>query len=170
MQFSKDEVNEHLVSYSDIQKLDDLECYITLPGRLPVVHMKMTREPFSVVAEASVPRDVDAVMDEDIEALLEGGDTLQGLTGNAVAALFTPAITTPVSESTANAGAVTPAQDADEAEGRGTDIEPVAAQAGQPASPVHDNAAAAPATPPELADEDQMVKPAVKVFETGVER
>jgi type IV conjugative transfer system coupling protein TraD len=171
VQFSKDEVNEHLVSYSDIQKLDDLECYITLPGRLPVVHMKMTREPFSVVAEASVPRDVDAVMDEDIEALLEGGDTLQGLTGNAVAALFAPAPAAPVSGGVATAGTVTSAPNADDAEGRGTDIDPPSPAAAQTADPQPEKTGATgKAAPPELADEDQMVRPSGRSPFTEMER
>ncbi|MBN1091040.1 type IV conjugative transfer system coupling protein TraD [Pantoea sp. 1B4] len=55
VQFSKDEINEFLVSYSDVQSLNDLECYITLPGEWPVVRMKLPWKPYREIAEGRIP-------------------------------------------------------------------------------------------------------------------
>jgi len=172
VQFSKDEVSEHLVSYSDVQNLDDLECYVALAGRLPVVKMKMKREKYAVVAEATLPRDVDAVLDEDIESLIEAGvDDAQGLATSALDTLFEDkpaADAVKVSQTTAAAQAT---EEDDEGEGRGTDIDPPAPAAAQAATPQPEKTGATgKAAPPELADEDQMVRPAKQSSFTEMER
>lgn len=87
VQFSKDEVNEFLVSYSDVQSLNDLECYITLPGEWPVVRMKLPWKPYREIAEGRIPRDVEDVFDPDIEATL-AGETADNQAGQIVGRLF----------------------------------------------------------------------------------
>lgn len=87
VQFSKDEVNEFLVSYSDVQSLNDLECYITLPGEWPVVRMKLSWRAYREIAEGRIPRDVEDVFDPDIEATL-AGETSDNQAGQIVGRLF----------------------------------------------------------------------------------
>ena len=87
VQFSKDEVNEFLVSYSDVQSLNDLECYITLPGEWPVVRMKLPWKSYREIAEGRIPRDVEDVFDPDIEATL-AGETADNQAGQIVGRLF----------------------------------------------------------------------------------
>ncbi|MGP4132324.1 type IV conjugative transfer system coupling protein TraD [Pantoea tagorei] len=87
VQFSKDEVNEFLVSYSDVQSLNDLECYITLPGEWPVVRMKLPWKPYREIAEGRIPRDVEDALDPDIEATL-AGETADNQAGQIVGRLF----------------------------------------------------------------------------------
>ncbi|MGK3125857.1 type IV conjugative transfer system coupling protein TraD [Candidatus Pantoea formicae] len=87
VQFSKDEINEFLVSYSDVQSLNDLECFITLPGEWPVVRMKLVWKPYRAIAEGRIPRDVEDVFDQDIEATLSG-ETSDNQTGQIVGRLF----------------------------------------------------------------------------------
>ncbi|PIJ50042.1 type IV conjugative transfer system coupling protein TraD [Erwinia sp. OLTSP20] len=90
VQFSKDEVNEYLVSYSDIQSLNDLECYITLPGEWPVVRMKLKREPFRQIAEGRIDRNVEDLFDPELEEQMAEGDAA-GMTGQIVERLFADA-------------------------------------------------------------------------------
>ncbi|WP_416414397.1 type IV conjugative transfer system coupling protein TraD [Pantoea sp. App145] len=73
VQFSKDEVNEYLVSYSDVQKLNDLECYVTLPGDWPAVRMKLRRREYRVIAEGRIDRSVEDLFDPELETQLAGG-------------------------------------------------------------------------------------------------
>ena len=87
VQFSKDEINEFLVSYSDVQSLNDLECYITLPGEWPVVRMKLPWKPYREIAEGRISRDVEDVFDPDIEATL-AGETADNQAGHIVGRLF----------------------------------------------------------------------------------
>ncbi|RPD93468.1 type IV conjugative transfer system coupling protein TraD [Candidatus Pantoea deserta] len=87
VQFSKDEVNEFLVSYSDVQSLNDLECYITLPGEWPVVRMKLPWKSYREIAEGYIPRDVEDVFDPDIEATL-ASETSGNLAVQIVGRLF----------------------------------------------------------------------------------
>ncbi|QHM74014.1 type IV conjugative transfer system coupling protein TraD [Mixta intestinalis] len=75
VQYSKDEINEYLVSYSDVQKLNDLECYVTLPGSWPVVRMKLPWKPYREIAEGHISRDVEEALDPDIEAKLANQDS-----------------------------------------------------------------------------------------------
>jgi type IV conjugative transfer system coupling protein TraD len=96
VQFSKDEVNEYLVSYSDIQSLNDLECYITLPGQWPVVRMKLRRRKFRVIAEARIHRSVEDLFDEELETQLEGEGNDEAV-GSLMRRVFgEPADTSPV--------------------------------------------------------------------------
>ena len=97
VQFSKDEVNEFLVSYSDVQSLNDLECYITLPGEWPVVRMKLTWRAYREIAEGRIPRDVEDVFDPDIEATL-AGETSDDQAGQIVGRLFGDAAATAADE------------------------------------------------------------------------
>ncbi|NIF23933.1 type IV conjugative transfer system coupling protein TraD [Candidatus Pantoea multigeneris] len=75
VQFSKDEVNEFLLSYSDVQSLNDLECYVTLPGEWPVVKMKLKREEFREIATGHISRDLKKIFDPELEAALENDHT-----------------------------------------------------------------------------------------------
>lgn len=105
VQFSKDEINEFLVSYSDVQSLNDLECYITLPGEWPVVRMKLAWKPYRAIAEGRIPRDVEDVFDHDIEATLSG-ETSDNQAGQIVGRLFSDAATiTPTSATQSNGSA-----------------------------------------------------------------
>lgn len=107
VQFSKDETNEFLVSYSDVQSLNDLECYITLPGEWPVVRMKLAWKPYRKIAEGRIPRDVEDVFDPDIEATL-AGETSDNQAVRIVERLFDD---TPADEKSSNSTA-TPAESA----------------------------------------------------------
>lgn len=66
--FSKQEDDKSLVNYSDIQKLPDLECYVTLPGDYPVVRMKMTYESLRPVAAEFIPRELNDSLEQEITA------------------------------------------------------------------------------------------------------
>ena len=109
MQFSKDEVNEFLVSYSDVQSLNDLECYITLPGEWPVVRMKLPWKPYREIAEGRIPRDVEDVFDPDIEATL-AGETADNQAGQIVGRLFGDATEAAAPAEEQNAGNAAPAE------------------------------------------------------------
>jgi type IV conjugative transfer system coupling protein TraD len=172
VQFSKDEINEFLVSYSDVQSLNDLECYITLPGEWPVVRMKIAWKPYRAIAEGRIPRDVDDVFDPAIEATLSG-ETSDNHTGQIVGRLFgdaasgaeaqgsgdapdaaesrpdaTPSATSPASENATPASAITDAQSAqEEAGGRVTALPPPVSE--PPSSVEPESPAPAPATPSE---------------------
>ena len=164
VQFSKDEVNEFLVSYSDVQSLNDLECYITLPGEWPVVRMKLPWKPYREIAEGRIPRDVEDVFDPDIEATLAGetadnqaGQIVGRLFGDAAAAAAKPedeqsagntgaaagteSAAAPVENATASSPAAQAA--AAEASGRVVALPPPVAEASP--SPTPENTAPAPA-------------------------
>ncbi|MFZ4214664.1 type IV secretion system DNA-binding domain-containing protein, partial [Pantoea endophytica] len=172
VQFSKDEINEFLVSYSDVQSLNDLECYVTLPGEWPVVRMKLTWKPYRAIAEGRIPRDVEDVFDPVIEATLSG-ETSDNQTGQIVGRLFgdtasnseaqgsgdapdaveskpdaTPSGTSPASENATPASAITDAQSAqEEASGRATALPPPVPESTPSAAP--ESPAPAPAAPSE---------------------
>lgn len=74
VQFSKDETNEFLVSYSDVQSLDDLECYITLPGSWPAVRMRLTRQSYREIATGRIDRPVDDLFDAELEEGINAGE------------------------------------------------------------------------------------------------
>lgn len=180
VQFSKDEVNEFLVSYSDVQSLNDLECYITLPGEWPVVRMKLPWKPYREIAEGRIPRDVEDVFDPDIEATL-AGEASDNKAGQIVGRLFGDATDaeTPADEQNAGnagdtagadntaaaAGATAPVETAsgssaqsapDEAGGRVTALPPPANPA-VPAAPAPAPAAAPPPTQPAAENSLQQV-------------
>ncbi len=74
--FSKQEDDKTLVSYSDIQKLPDLECYVTLPGDYPVVRMKMTYEKIRPVAAEFIERALNDSLEQDITARPDAGSRM----------------------------------------------------------------------------------------------
>lgn len=55
----KDEDRTQLVSYSDIQSLDDLMLYVTLPGPYPVIKITLKYKSYPKVAEGFVLRQFD---------------------------------------------------------------------------------------------------------------
>lgn len=69
--FSKEEVNEEIVSYSDIQRLNDLECYITLKGDFPVVKVELTHEVYPEIAVGKIERDMSVIFDAHLEHKIE---------------------------------------------------------------------------------------------------
>lgn len=140
--FGKSEKRINLISYSDVQKLDDLNCYITLPGNFPVVKMALKFVKRPDIAEEFVPRDVQESLDEIIEKEIEkreaeesqwSGLFSEDATGNpstsaasvvsAVAPVVTPAAAVkpaapkPTPRASANAAAQVPAS------GREDDLE-----------------------------------------------
>ncbi|MDR7345410.1 type IV conjugative transfer system coupling protein TraD [Pantoea alhagi] len=158
VQFSKDEINEFLVSYSDVQSLNDLECYITLPGEWPVVRMKLSWRAYREIAEGRIPRDVEDVFDPDIEATL-AGETSDNQAGQIVGRLFGDATAAATAAEDQGAGsaqaAAAPAESAtppaettsaqsapDEKGGRVTTLPPPAADSTR--TPAADSPAPAP--------------------------
>jgi hypothetical protein len=81
----KEKERETLVSYSDIQTLPDLSCYVTLPGPYPAVNW-----PSNTSRVRKLPRDLfltlDARVDARLSALLEAREA----EGSLARALFTP--------------------------------------------------------------------------------
>jgi len=69
--YGKDEERVSIISYSDIQSLDDLQCYVTLPGRYPVVKLSMKYHPMAKVAEGLLLRDLQTSLDPTIDADLD---------------------------------------------------------------------------------------------------
>lgn len=96
----KDEDRTQLVSYSDIQSLDNLQCYVTLPGPYPVVKVTMKYKSFPQVADPFILREIDYDQMESlnkrlaeleaenaaIEALFADDKTTSGENTNAAAA------------------------------------------------------------------------------------
>ncbi|WP_314723300.1 type IV secretion system DNA-binding domain-containing protein, partial [Haemophilus pittmaniae] len=68
--FSKDEQDENIVSYSDIQRLDDLQCYVVLKGDLPVAKVNLTRKDYKKIAEGKIERDLVDVFDPNLDSLI----------------------------------------------------------------------------------------------------
>ncbi len=84
----KDMERVTLVSYSDIQTLPDLSCYITLPGPYPAVKMALKYQPRPKVAPEFIPRTLDEQADARLSlALAAREDESRSLAG-----LFTPDI------------------------------------------------------------------------------
>lgn len=73
--FGKDEKRDNVVSYTDVQKLADLSCYVTLPGDFPVVKMDLAYVSRPDVAEEFIPREVQESLDEKVEKELEKRET-----------------------------------------------------------------------------------------------
>ncbi|MFQ6247257.1 type IV conjugative transfer system coupling protein TraD [Yersinia enterocolitica] len=65
--FGKEEERVSIVSYSDVQSLNDLQCFVTFPGDYPVVKLTMKYEPMPKVADGMVLRDVQTTLDRTIE-------------------------------------------------------------------------------------------------------
>ncbi len=55
----KDMERQTLVSYSDIQSLPDLTCYVTLPGPYPAVKLSLKYQARPKVAPEFIPRDIN---------------------------------------------------------------------------------------------------------------
>lgn len=69
--FGKEEERVSIVSYSDVQSLNDLQCFVTLPGDYPVVKFAMKYEGMPKVADALLLRDVHTSLDQTIEDELQ---------------------------------------------------------------------------------------------------
>lgn len=85
--FGKDEERINIVSYSDVQSLNDLECFVTLPGDYPVVRMNMKYQGMPKRAEPLLMRDLKTSLDQDIESEL---DTRDDAHRRQMDALFSP--------------------------------------------------------------------------------
>lgn len=101
--FGKEEERVSIVSYSDVQSLNDLQCFVTLPGSYPVVKLTMKYDAMPKVADALLLRDVQTSLDKNIEDELVRRTEEERLS---LDGLFTPV--TPVPES-ASAPVVPPA-------------------------------------------------------------
>lgn len=73
--FGKDEKRDSVVSYTDIQKLFDMNCYVTLPGDFPVVKMALEYVSRPDVAEEFIPREFQESLDETVDQELEKRET-----------------------------------------------------------------------------------------------
>lgn len=82
----KEKERETLVSYSDIQTLPDLSCYVTLPGPYPAVKLALKYKPRPKIAEGFIQRSLDTRVDTRLSALLEAREA----EGSLARALFTP--------------------------------------------------------------------------------
>ncbi|HBD0377363.1 TPA: type IV conjugative transfer system coupling protein TraD [Escherichia coli] len=65
--FGKEEERVSIVSYSDVQSLNDLQCFVTLPGSYPVVKLTMKYEAMPKVADSLLLRDVQTSLDQMLE-------------------------------------------------------------------------------------------------------
>ena len=106
--FGKDEERINIVSYSDVQSLNDLECFVTLPGDYPVVRLNMKYQGMPKRAEPLLMRDLKTSLDNDIESELSTRDDEHR---RQIDALFNPdaAPVTQPSDTTAPATAENPA-------------------------------------------------------------
>ncbi|HBX2733030.1 TPA: conjugal transfer protein TraD, partial [Klebsiella pneumoniae] len=82
----KEKERETLVSYSDIQTLPDLSCYVTLPGPYPAVKLALKYKPRPKIAEGFIQRRLDTRVDARLSALLEAREA----EGSLARVLFTP--------------------------------------------------------------------------------
>lgn len=69
----KEKERETLVSYSDIQTLPDLSCYVTLPGPYPAVKLALKYKPRPKIAEGFIQRTLDTRVDTRLSALWRRG-------------------------------------------------------------------------------------------------
>ncbi|HGJ5890421.1 MAG TPA: type IV secretion system DNA-binding domain-containing protein, partial [Arsenophonus apicola] len=69
--FSKEDTREKIVSFSDIQNLDDLECFVSLRGNVPIVKLTLQHKQYETIAAGKIERDVAAIFDNQIEQELE---------------------------------------------------------------------------------------------------
>ncbi|EMQ1187790.1 type IV secretion system DNA-binding domain-containing protein, partial [Klebsiella variicola] len=81
----KEKERETLVSYSDIQTLPDLSCYVTLPGPYPAVKLALKYKARPKIAEGFIQRSLDTRVDTRLSALLEAREA----EGSLARALFT---------------------------------------------------------------------------------
>ena len=95
--FGKDEERISIVSYTDVQMLEDLECFVTLPGNYPVVRMSLDFVKKEKIAEALPERDIQSSLDPEVdsavsERLTETGTLFEGLVPGAITAAVVAAI------------------------------------------------------------------------------
>ncbi|GAJ49734.1 type IV secretion system DNA-binding domain-containing protein, partial [Aeromonas salmonicida] len=65
--FGKDEERVNIVSYTDIQMLDNLDCFVTLPGNFPVVRMTLKFVKKEKIAESLPERDIQSSLDPEVD-------------------------------------------------------------------------------------------------------
>lgn len=88
--YGKDEERVSVVSYSDVQGLEDLQCFVTLPGKYPVVRLTLKYQPLPKVAEGILDRDVKTSLDPEIEQEISHQESSERL---AARKLFIPSDT-----------------------------------------------------------------------------
>lgn len=88
--YGKDEERVSIVSYSDVQGLEDLQCFVTLPGKYPVVRLTLKYQPLPKVAEGILERDVKTSLDPEIEQEISQQESSERL---AARKLFIPSDT-----------------------------------------------------------------------------
>ncbi|HFG7810243.1 TPA: type IV conjugative transfer system coupling protein TraD [Salmonella enterica subsp. enterica serovar Java] len=89
-----------LVSYSDIQSLPDLTCYVTLPGPYPAVKLALKYQERPKVAPEFIPREMNPEAEARLSAVLAAREA----EGRQMASLFEPdkeAVTPAVTEAQA---------------------------------------------------------------------
>lgn len=59
--FSKEETREKIVSFSDIQNLDDLQCFVSLLGNVPIVKLTLKHQQYKTIAAGKIERDIAAI-------------------------------------------------------------------------------------------------------------
>ncbi|HGU0158174.1 TPA: type IV secretion system DNA-binding domain-containing protein, partial [Escherichia coli] len=84
----KDMERQTLVSYSDIQSLPDLTCYVTLPGPYPAVKLSLKYQARPKVAPEFIPRDINPEMENRLSAVLAAREA----EGRQMASLFEPEV------------------------------------------------------------------------------
>ncbi|WP_282808528.1 type IV secretion system DNA-binding domain-containing protein, partial [Hafnia alvei] len=94
----KDMERVTLVSYSDIQTLPDLTCYITLPGPYPAVKLPLKYQTRPKVAPEFIARTIDTDAETHLSAVLAAREE----EGRGIAELFTPDAETAEPASTEN--------------------------------------------------------------------
>lgn len=88
--FGKDEERVSIVSYTDVQMLEDLECFVTLPGNYPVVRMALKFVKKAKIAEALPERDIQSSLDPEVDELVaqrlnETGKVFDGIQPGVIA-------------------------------------------------------------------------------------
>ncbi|HDT5888984.1 type IV conjugative transfer system coupling protein TraD [Aeromonas dhakensis] len=88
--FGKDEERVSIVSYTDVQMLEDLECFVTLPGNYPVVRMALKFVKKAKIAEALPDRDIQSSLDPEVDELVtqrlnETGKVFDGIQPGVIA-------------------------------------------------------------------------------------
>jgi type IV conjugative transfer system coupling protein TraD len=91
----KDLERMQLVSYSDIQMLPDLCCYVTLPGPYPAIRLQMVYKKVRQVAHPYEPRKIDVAADGRLELAIEEREAEAGN----IDVLFAAADSLPVTSS-----------------------------------------------------------------------
>lgn len=88
--FGKDEERVSIVSYTDVQMLEDLECFVTLPGNYPVVRMALKFVKKAKIADALPERDIQSSLDPEVDELVaqrlnETGKVFDGIQPGVIA-------------------------------------------------------------------------------------